>query len=419
MGTTTTTTLADTVKAVYDADYLVEVQNSAVFSQLVDWRWAVSGDPRTHGSTREIPTFGRTEPIATARTITEDATPVVMFDGYVTLTPYYYDFVMQKSILLDLQDYVSIGKPISREVARNGSESVDRLIRGVCIGGSYVWRYGQVARASLVYATTGHKASVANLSAIMAQVRSRGILGFSDNNSLVAPIHPLLAVDLLADSTFLAAEEYGPSQMKGIMNAEVGMYKLMNLRFLSSYTAKLYLSGGTALQAATTTTAALAAGATTVPVTEQTGLTAGAWISLGTLEGAGTLQTDGTTLDRHEMVLVTAQAGSSGAGNLTVQGIGTPDSGTNVGCRFAHTSGVAVTEACTVAAVPICGTESILGTYATMWGKTPKNFEHSVATHAPDILYDYGWQWYGGFTRHERALLVAEFAVSDGILGTN
>jgi hypothetical protein len=161
---------------------------------------------------------------------------------------------------------------------------------------------------------------------------------------------------------------------------------------------------------------AIAAGATACTVASGTSLAVGDYISIGTLEEAGTLNTTtGVTSNRHEMV----QLLSVSTNDLTFIGVGTPDSATNTGCRFAHDTGVAVTEAYTVAAVPICGSESILGTYSEMFGKDPKHFEHPVITHAPGLLYDYGWQWYGGFTRHERALLVAEFAVGDGILGTN
>jgi hypothetical protein len=339
-----------------------------------------------------------------------------MFDGYVTMTPYYYDYVMQKSALLDLQAYTETGKAIAREVARNAVESRDRICRAVAVGGSYAWRYGGTARTSLVYGTAGHKASLANFSSIMAQIQARGTLGFGDNDSMVAPVHSLLAADILADSTFLAIEEYGPGKMQGLMNAEIGKYKLLNLRFLSNRTAKLYLSGGrTVTGAATALSGAIAAGATACTVDSGTSLAVGDYISLGTLEAAGTLNTDGTTSDRHEMV----QLLSVSTNDLTFIGVGTPDSATNTGCRFAHASGAAVTEAYTVAAVPICGSESILGTYSEMFGKDPKHFEHPVITHAPGLLYDYGWQWYGGFTRHERSLIVAEFPVTDGILGTN
>jgi hypothetical protein len=416
MGTITTTTLADSVAALYDADYLVEMQTKPVFSQLVNWRWKVTGDARSHGSTRQIPVYGTTEPAITARTITEDATPVVMFDGYVTMTPYYYDYVMQKSALLDLQAYTEAGKAIVYEVAQNAIISRDSICRAACVGGSYAWRYGGVARTALVYATSGHKASLSNFAAVMAQIQARGTKGFGDNDSMVAPVHPLMAYDVLADSTFLAMEEYGPGGMKSLMNAEIGKYKLLNLRFLSSRTAKLYLAGGsTVSNAHTHLSAAVAAGATAATVDSGTGFAAGDYLSLGTLEAAGTLQTDGTTTDRQEMV----QLLSVSTNDLTWIGVGSPDSATNTGCRFVHASGADVVESCTVAAVPICGSESILGTYSEMFGKDPKHFEHPVITHAPGLLYDYGWQWYGGFTRHERSLIVAEFAVSGGILGTN
>ena len=297
------------------------------------------------------------------------------------MTPYYYDYVMQKSALLDLQAYTEAGKAIAREVAQNAVESRDLICRAVCVAGSYAWRYAGTARASLALSTAAHQCTVANVSNVMAQVRARGIMGFSDNDSLVAPVHPLLAADLLADTTFLAVEEYGPGKMQGIMNGEVGKYKLQNLRFLSSPWAKLYLSGGLTTHTATDFTAALAAGATAGTVTSGTGLSVGEYISIGTLEAAGTLNSDGTTSDRHEMV----QLLSVSTNDLTWIGVGSPDSATNTGCRFAHASGAACTQASTVAAVPICGSESILGTYSEMFGKDPKHFEHPVVTHAPGL----------------------------------
>ena len=181
-------------------------------------------------------------------------------------------------------------------------------------------------------------------------------------------------------------------------------FTFAGIRFVPHRAGKLYLSGGATAQAATTLSAAVAAGATSCTVASATGLAAGDYITLGTLEA-----------NDADQVQITVVSGT----DLTIKGGGnTPG---NLGCAYAHASGAAVTEAANVAAVPIIGKNSLKGVHGDDTGR------YGIATLAEglDVLqtggqgrFVYpGWYWFGGVGIWTRYLIRGECAVSFGHLG--
>lgn len=128
---------------------------------------------------------------------------------------------------------------------------------------------------------------------------------------------------------------------------------LNGIRFVESYNAKRYLSGGATAQAATVLNGAVVAGATTIAIAANAGLVAGDFITIGALESAVA-----------EQVVITAINAS--ALTATISGIGNAQD--NFGLRYAHSDGVAVTEADEVSCIVLQGPNSIGKAYSDKTG---------------------------------------------------
>jgi hypothetical protein len=153
------------------------------------------------------------------------------------------------------------------------------------------------------------------------------------------------------------------------------------------------------LQSATTLSAAANAGATTVTVADATGIVAGNYITIGTVETESV--SPGANL---EQVMVTGVNSTT----LTVQGVG---NGTNLGLRYAHASAEAVVEAYNVAGIPVLGKNSLLGAHSASTGRfgVPK---YKEGLDLLDRVFYAGWYWYGGVARVERNILLGKVALS-------
>jgi len=181
-------------------------------------------------------------------------------------------------------------------------------------------------------------------------------------------------------------------------------FRIGKIRFVEHPWGKVYLSAGAGGQA-TTTTADVAAGATTIPVTATTGLAAGTWITLGTVETSTTRQP--TT----EQVLITA----IDTLDLTVQGMG--NALDNVGCKYAHSSGAAVTEADNAFAMPVFGKNSVVGFFSKNLGL---DGEQQIHDHPEIVLgrhVDYAWWWIGGVAAIAKYCCRGEFATRVPVYG--
>ncbi len=406
-----TTQMGDTVQALYDADFIAEYHKRKVWTQFVNWRWKIN--QKNAGSSKQIAVFGKLGPQVTARAQLSDVNAVRIADGYVSITPYDYHRVVEMDRIVTLQDYADVGKAVAEAVGANAAESLDMLCRTAAVAGTWVYRYGNVARTSLAYGTTGHKISYANLATAKAWVDGKGIPGFSDYGFAII-IHPCIVPDILADTSFIALDEYGNSA-KGLINGEIGKIAGIGKVIVHDY-AKLYLSGGKTAQAATTLNGAVAAGDTTATLTSDTGMAVGDYVTVGTLEETGTEDGNGDVTDRAEQVMITAV--DTDTHIITIQGAGKPADDDDFGFRYAHTNGRAVTESANVAAIMLLGKESLMGACED-GHEEPSTWQHDAYTRVPGILRDYGWSWYGGFSRVEKKMLRIEVAANGGIQGDN
>lgn len=406
MPITKSTDLTNSVVTRYEkAYYLLAAQEPGVWAQFVDWQEPITAG--NGGSSFDYPIYGELDPVEDALTEDADVTPSIITDGNVTVTPYEYGATVARTKVAELRSRTNLATIMGEQVARNRIKSIDRIIRrGACGRGSQrptqtLHIDGSVAMSSLTAASDADVITWNFLNELCMHAESLGIEPI-DGENFVAVIHPLLEYDLKRLAEW---KNVGYYQVKdNIFRGEVGM--LGNVRFVKSRLGRVYLGSGTALQAATTLSAAANKGATTITVTSATGLTAGDYITIGTVETESVAP--GNNL---EQCLITNVAGST----LTIRANGV---GGGFGLRFDHAAGESVVEAYNVAAIPIIGKNSIIGVYAQEAGQYGVPKLKTGLDYLDRFAY-MGWWWYGGLGVINKNLLLGKCAVSKWMLGYN
>jgi hypothetical protein len=195
-------------------------------------------------------------------------------------------------------------------------------------------------------------------------------------------VHDLVTGEFLGLNGFTPIQYIvAPEARQQMYNGEFG--RIAGIRVIESPLGKIYQSGGTVAQVATTVATATAVGATTVVTTSGTGFEAGSYVSIGTLDPATTETSD------LETFLIT----SLSTNTITVIGAGAEG-----GARFAHAAGAAVTEATFVGAIPVFGGMSVMKAYSTLYGPKPTLIETGPFDKLGRFK-NYGWLWMGGYGR--------------------
>ncbi|MFA6046255.1 MAG: hypothetical protein WC718_14825 [Phycisphaerales bacterium] len=185
-------------------------------------------------------------------------------------------------------------------------------------------------------------------------------------------------------------------------------------RIIESAQAKVFWGAGAANAAgavATTLDGAVVAGATRVILTSAASVSAGQYITIGTVETEAVAPS--STLE--QVYVVTVDPDGDNANELEIQGVG---DGTNLGLRYDHASAEVVTTDYNVCGVPVLGKNSLLGAYGSSTGK----FGQPKFKEGLDILdrqFYAGWYWYGGVTRVERNILLGKVATSGWTIGSD
>jgi N4-gp56 family major capsid protein len=398
--------MSNSVAAAYDKAYLTAFMAGRVWFDMVNWLDPVGGALR--GSSVAQAVLEQLAPATTALSETSDVTPVEMDDDTHSITIVEYGNAVQTTKYLGLTSFTNPTRMAAEAVGQNQARSLDLVIRAAAVAGSMVVYPGTCA-ARTDLDTTNDKVSYDFVTQLVAVAASMGVPSFEDG-SYAAVIHPLLMRDLQNLAEWKAVGEYSDPKLiytgkSGVLGSggrfrnEQGM--IAGLRFVLHPYGKLWLSGGTTAQAATTTSADAAAAATAIAVTSASGLAAGDWITLG----------KGTSTE--EMVLITAVSGT----DLTVRGAGNKLS--NFGLKYAHASGSSVTEAATVAAIPVVGPASIRGRFASEIGKNGQARVDYSNTVIPERFLNHSWYWVGGFAIVPKWTVRGEVAVSGGIYGDN
>ena len=390
--------LDDSVKVKYMSDYLLAAADRSVWSQFVDWDSIIEGQG---GSSFNFVAYEAMDADDVSAILPEkdDIEATSLTDSSITVTPYEYGRRVTLTSLLRFQSHLKTREATAKLVGQNMMDTVERAIRRGVVGGSNVYMpNNNTSRAALAVSETAadnDRVTFEFLSQLVALAQSMGIEPIG--GEYVAVIHPALEPDIIG---LTEVKGIGYNYPEPLYNGE--MARLMGIRFVRSRYGKLYLSGGVVAQAATTLNGAVAAGATSIIVTSGTGLAAGNWVTIGTLEAADAEQVQITDISATPTLVV------RGAGNAA----------SNFGLKYAHASGAAVTEATNAAAICLLGANSVKGVYGDNTGK----FGKSVIKENIDSLnrlLSLGWYWYGGIGIVPKYVLRGEVACKQNIFGGN
>lgn len=407
MAVTTASVLSNSVATAYDKAYLYAFLKSRVWFDMVEWGEPVGGNLR--GSTISQPVMEGLAPATTALTDGTDVTPVALDDSAVTLTIYEYGNAVTTTRFLDTVAFTDVTRGAATVVGQNQAASLDMLIRTAVNAGTLVV-YGGTATSRATLDTTSDKITYAYIAQLAGMAAGMGIQPFEDG-TYATIVHPALFQDFAGLAEWKAVGEYSDPKLiymgkPGVLG-NGGRFKnergaFAGIRFIEHPYGKLFLSGGTPLQAATTLDGGFAAGATAIDVVSATGITVGDFITIGTLESATA-----------EQVLVTAVATNA----LTIRGAGNAIG--NFGLKYAHLTGVAVTEAPNVASIPVFGPSSIRGRFASDPGKNGQVAVEWANTAIPRRNLNHSWYWIGGFGIVDKYVIRGEVATTGNVYGDN
>jgi len=397
MALTKASDLSNSAITNYKKEAMTFAWGEEVWGQFVQWDDPIPDDGGNAASFDYL-AYGELDPAITALTEDADVTPQSLADYNVTVTPAEYGNAVGRTQKAAFNARVKTQTTFGEIVGKNRTRSVDRLIRNGVLGNTLV-RYATAAsRATLDNATATHLPTYDFLAELVATAQDLGMEPL-DGTNYASVIHPQVARELMKLTEWKSAKYYNPSDAGGdLWKGEIGM--IAGIRFIANRFGKVYMSGGLPAQAATTLSAAAAAGATSIALTSSTGIAIGDYLTVGTLES-----------DTAEQVRV-----MSGSGPWTIQGVGQGPS--SFGLRFAHASGEAVTEATNVGCIPLIGKNSLKGVYGARTGK----YGQFIVKDGLDLLNRFvyfGWYWYGGIGRVERYILRGECAITAGMLGYN
>lgn len=266
MAVTTTTVFDDSVKALYMKDFKIAVYPTRVWDQFTKRKQIMDGE---RGSSANFVIYEGLAPQTSELDQESDVTPITGSDNEVSVSIAEYGADVRVSKRLKATAYTDVHKAAAQQIARNVSDSLELVCRAVYIGGGRVYR--AAARAALTSATAAHTLTYSTLLTV-DQLCNNLLVPEVKGGNRAAVIPPCLKQSVCSDSDFKLLAEYngGMSKAGNMYVAEVG--QLAGFRFFVSPWGKTYWGGGLATQTATTISAAVAAGDTTVSFTSDTGV---------------------------------------------------------------------------------------------------------------------------------------------------
>ncbi len=278
-----------------------------------------------------------------------------------------------------LESTFALESEYAKKVGQNATETLDAVARRYATEGSIVFFPGaHTTRATLDLGTSGDRMGMALFTKMAAFVDEWNIQKFADG-SLMCVMTPWQYQDLVNESgsALLARQGYVEGGKDILFKNEVAV--LSNIRIIKSRLAKAFYAAGAANAAPVTTTlnGAIAAGAKTCVVTANTNIAVGQWLTLGTAQTS--TESDATTIA--EPVYVT------GVSTTTITFTGRHELG---GCRFAHETLAAVTNADSVHAAIFGGKTSL----AKVFNKQLKEFGTLVGPKSDGMADQWkSWAW--------------------------
>lgn len=412
MAQNTVSTLSDSVRIQYLAQYLLGTGPARIYDQFAS---PIPGNMAeiSKGSSVQVNFLSHLPPSTQTISATVDIVPRAFEDATASITPTSRGDAIQDTELLFTQVYTDYIAQRAMRVGEQQMASVDLLAQAAALQGTNVLR--PAARASLDAGTSGHR--LTDTVFTLAQRRLMALhcpqwLGSGVGMTMpdwFAVMHPDVYFDLLLTANILTFGTYTQQSGAILLNHELG--KLGAFRLVADPRAKVFGGAGAdnASNVATTLSSAVLPLATTMVVASATNIVAGQQLTIGTEETAN------THYETNEIVFVS----DSYTSGTTIPILGT---GPNGGFRYAHAGGDAVRNADHAYPVVFGGPASIAKLYATdyisdsgtemsagdmgtMVGPKPWGILNQWAT--------MGWKFYGGYGRwSEGWILRGEYSSS-------
>ncbi len=395
----TTSTLTSSIRTLYSARYLRGAQRQRVYDQLAAPVGQVGVEKAARlGNTLQVNFLSALTPGSTTISEVADLTPQTFTEATATISPTSRGEAIQFSEHLTMDVFTDYTAAAFEAVGENQMETVENLAINSALRGGFVIRPAAVARATLDAGST-YCLKEAGMSEAEVYLRSLKCPGWAGdgNPTWFAIMHPASFYDVRSQGNVVSIAQYQQGSI--ILASELG--RLGAFRLIVSPFAKVMGSAGAANASAVATTLASAASKLdkTITVSDSSNLTAGDWLTIGTLES-------GTTFyDTNERVRVSADFD----GTTTAAIIG---EGSNGGLRYAHASGATVSNADSVYPVAYGGPMSIAKLYDAPTGEFGMTVGPKTSGLA-DQFHSLAWKFYGGYGRWvESWILRGEYATA-------
>jgi N4-gp56 family major capsid protein len=392
MAVTTTSTLSNSVQAKYQAEYILAMKDELYYDQL---SYNVLQANMIRGSSVKVPFYFDLPANVTAVPQTSDINPETMADQLFTVTPDLYGSAVQLSEKLRRTAFTDAEKAASQLVGRQAGRSVDFLARTAATQGTWV-KYGGTATSRATCDRTNDQLTYGNFLTAGMFLADMGAEPIA-NGKFVVVLGPPIMKDLLEDSVIQAIGSYQKGEI--LLNGELGT--IGGIKIVQTPWAKRFLGAGAAVDSISTTvlTTAIVPGATTFTAAADTSITAGDWLTFGTIESS--------TTEYPDTELVQVVSGTSSP--FTIVG-----GGANGGFRFAHAVGAGIKDNDSVHAVCFYGKRSLGKVFAPETGGMGKVLPPKT-TGILDQFHTLPWKFFGGYGRTaENRMLRYEVAASTG-----
>lgn len=396
MATTTSTTLANEVKALYDADFLLQGQSVVYWDQFANLRMVMNGQ---RGLTYNFPIVESQQPNTTPLDELQDVAPQAMRANEIIVTLQEFGGAIEVTKFAVATSYADVYQQAAFVNGYNLAESFDFIARAVFGQGSRViFQNAKTARSGL----DGQQTSASRINSAfvmrMAMFARTIKMPLYEDGAVCTVLHPFVLYDLTQDPTIQTMSQYSHPEM--LFNGEVGYWG--GVRFIVSANAKGFWGAGAvaATSLATTLAAAANIGDTNIKLTSVTGLAVGMFLAI--IDSAETGNTNWS--DTNELFYITA-VGTAGAGGTGVDGFSIdPGPGDTAGLRYAHASGKVVNNNNSAYPIVMLGPNSVTKAASDFTGP----YGQTVVSGPFDRLgrfLTFGWYAIVGYARTRNAWL--------------
>lgn len=379
MANITTSLLSNSIRTQYLSNYIEGALQTRLYDQLAS---PIAADMSNvaKGSSITVPFLSSYAP--SEQTISEvtDIPTVGLRDATATVTPTSRaNAVVVSEKLLDTA-YTDFNAKWYERLGQNMMESVDLVAQNVAIGCNLNYSI-QTTRSSIDAGTSTHRLSKATLAKMNMNLAALHVPFWETPNGRrwVSIMHPYAFYDLVNDSAITPVGNYQDKSL--IFNFELG--ELHGFALVVSPYAKMFWGAGAAngTAVATTLNGAVNALATSITVASASNIAVGQRLRIGTAE------TSTTYYPTNEIVVVKSVVSTT---------IGIVGQGENGGLKYDHDTGVAVSNADSVASVIFGGPESMAKVYDTAVGE----YGQMISPYRDGSVQQFvkaGWKWYGGY----------------------